>query len=126
VKENPKNHLTKTGRKRKQSTKGETYQTTFAMVREGLDAEEIAEKRGLAATTIEGHFARGILSGDINAEEVIHEDEFQEIGGLFKGDPETNLTPVFEKAGKKYSYGKLRMVRAAILRELKTKEEKPA
>lgn len=120
---NPKTHLTKTGRKRKQSIRGETYQTTFALLGEGLDIEEIAEKRDLAVSTIEGHVAKGILNGVIAPDQVISKEEFQAIGDFFKDDPETILAPIFEKTGGKYSYGKLRMVRAAMQWKLKQQEQ---
>lgn len=120
IAKNPKTHLNKTGRKRKQSTKGETYQTTFALLREGLNIREIAEKRGLTVGTIESHTVKGIQNGEIPPEQVISEEEFKTLGRFFKDDPDTILSPIFEKMDGKYTYGKLRMVRAAMRREMKS------
>ena len=43
--------------------KGSTYETTYALVREGMGIDEIASTRSMAKSTIEGHFARGIAEG---------------------------------------------------------------
>lgn len=118
IRVNPKNHLTKTGKRRKQPAKGKTFQMTFDLLRKGLSAEEIAEKRGLATTTIESHFARGIKAGELYIEDVMEESESREIAAFFEGKINSGLKDIFEAAKQKYSYGKLRMVQAALQKSL--------
>lgn len=115
--ENPKNFNTKTGKKRKQSTKGETFQITFSMVAEGLKPEEIAEKRGLVLSTIESHLAKGIRSGEIDIASFIKITELQELQKVFVKNTEVGLSEIFNQTDGKYSYGKLRMVQAWFFRE---------
>lgn len=118
LKDNPKNFSTKTGRKRKKrSAKGETYQKTFEMVRAGLSAEQIAEQRGLAASTIEGHLAKGVAQSELEIESFLKPEELNEMASGFESN--SNLNEVFKKLNGKYSYGKLRMVQA----HLRKKEE---
>ena len=118
IKQNPKTHLTKTGKKRKQSAKGETFEKTFALFKEGKTVAEIAEKRGFAISTIEGHLARGVQLGELEIKDIMEEKELQEIATFFDNKPVSGLKEIFEATNKKYSYGKLRMVQAEMQRKL--------
>ena len=118
IKENPKTDLTKTGKKRKQSAKGETFQNTFALLREGLTVAEIAKKRGFATTTIEGHLARGIQNGELEIKDVMEENEHLEISKYFAKKSSAGLKEIYEAANKKYSFGKLRIVQASLLKDV--------
>ncbi|MDZ7848424.1 MAG: helix-turn-helix domain-containing protein [Owenweeksia sp.] len=111
VKENPKNLSTKTGRKRKKSAaKGETYQTTYGLHEEGLKPAEIAERRGLALSTIEGHLARGIGEGLLKINDFVNPEEVKAMRKVLKNDSHTGLNEAFKALGGKYSHGKLKMV----------------
>ncbi len=54
--------------------KGSTLLETLGLYHQGLNAEAIAQERGLALTTILGHLAEGVLSGEVNALDFIHEN----------------------------------------------------
>ncbi|TVR41663.1 MAG: helicase [Cryomorphaceae bacterium] len=109
VRRNPKNLSTKTGRKRKT---GETYQVSYALFREGLDAEGVAKERGMAISTIEGHLARGIEEGELSIEPYISPEELQTINAAFDAAKDPSLNAVRADLNNKYSFGKLRMVQA--------------
>ncbi len=112
--ENPKFRSTKSGRKRKKGAKvekGETYRTTYALVKEGRSIREIATKRKLATSTIEGHLAKGISKGDIDIFSVMEEKRVNEIAGLLKRSKES-LGEIHKSQNGKYSHGELRMVHA--------------
>ncbi len=119
VAENPKNFKTKTGKRRKKSTKGETFQITFEMISEGLNPEEIAKKRGLVLGTIESHLARGIQSGEVDISALMDKKQLEELKGIMK-NPSTTIGEIFNQTNGKYSYGKLRMAQAWFLRENQT------
>lgn len=51
--------------------KGETFDITFRLFRQGLSREEIAKERGLAFGTITSHMERFIRSGEVTLEEVL-------------------------------------------------------
>lgn len=117
IEANPKNFKTKTGKKRKKSTKGETFQITFRLLSEGLKPEEIAEKRGLVLGTIESHLARGIQAGEIDIAAFMKTAELQELRKIFQDKAGFGLGEIFKQTDGKYSYGKLRMAQAWFFRE---------
>ena len=112
--------MTKTGRKRKgkpklKQEKGATYKTTYALVKEGMDLAEIADGRGMALSTIEGHVVRGIKEGELNASDVLKEKTIAVIREAFH--EKKSLGAVYNYLGKQFSYDKLRMVQAELERE---------
>ena len=121
VKEDPRfSALSKSGKKRKgkpsiKREKGETYKTTWTLIKEGMDMKEIADGRGLAVSTIEGHVVKGIKAGELDAKMVLPEKQVTEIKSAFLDGK--SLGAAFNFFGKKYSYDKLRMVQAEIERE---------
>lgn len=118
VEDNPKNSATKTGRKRKKGKgkqkKGATYEKTYGMLKEGLSIEGIAEKRGLATSTIEGHVAKGIRKGAVELSQVMGEEEFQKIKAGFVGDSTASLNDVFGHFKGEIPYNRLRIVQAHL------------
>lgn len=114
LKEHPKNLKNKTGRTRKKSTKGETFQITFSMLKEGMSPAEIAEKRNLVVGTIESHLARGITSGELKIDQFMKEEELQTLSTYFNDETASDLSDVYKETKGKYSYGKLRMVQASM------------
>jgi ATP-dependent DNA helicase RecQ len=56
----PSKHQKKKQRRRSSSSgaTGATYDTTLALIKEGLHYDEIAEKRGLKTSTITSHFIK--------------------------------------------------------------------
>lgn len=121
---NPKNTKTKTGKTRKKkdpnapkAAKGATYKATYALVKEGLSIAEIAEKRGLAVGTIEGHIARGIGENEVDINKFMDEDDREIIAQVLKDNPEENSGFVYGKLAGKFSYGQIRMVQAYLAKK---------
>jgi len=114
---NPRKGAGTTGKRKKESKKtetGATYQETFRMVNEGLSVHQIAVKRSMADSTIEGHIARGISEGKIKASRFLEEDEIKEISEKFLSNEDAKLSEIYAGFKGKYSYGKLKMVQAAL------------
>ena len=116
---NPMTSSLKTGKKKKKSKrppKGSTYLETFQMASEGMSADEIAEKRGLALTTIESHFSKGIQEGKLSLEKLMDTDDVSAIIPYFeKPNSDTiSLKDVFVQLDGKYNFGQLRMVKASL------------
>ncbi len=118
IRENPRKGTTKTGKKRKTSKskapKGATYDETYQLVKDGLSLEQIAVKRSLAESTIEGHIARGINDGKVDPLKFLEADEIDEITKAYQGTEEKNMSDIFASFKGKYTYGKLRMVQALL------------
>lgn len=100
----------KTGRKRKKMTKGETYEATYALFREGQKPEEIAQTRSLAVSTIYGHLARGIGEGKISVHEVLNKATIARITLALSEHPEANGTELMQLLKGKYTYDQIRLV----------------
>lgn len=89
---------------------GNTAAETWEMFREGLSIELIAERRGLAETTIEGHLARYVKSGELEISRFVSSERIDEIKAVFDELQVTALSPVKQKLGDDYSYTEIRMV----------------
>lgn len=111
--ENPKFAKRKSGRKRKKREKGETYTITFGMLKEGMRPEEIASKRSMAVSTIEGHIARGISAGEVRILDLVSEDIVDEVADKLR-TLSGGINEVHKALNGKYTYGVLRMVQAHL------------
>ena len=114
--ENPKFRSTKSGRKRKKGAKlqkGETRRITYALVREGKSIREIAEKRSLAASTIERHVVRGISEGALDIFTVLQEETVKEVADLLR-ESSNSIGEIHRLQNGKYTHGELHMVKAHL------------
>lgn len=113
--ENPKFRSSKSGRKRKKGAKlakGESSRITWAMVKEGSSVAELAGKRELALSTIEGHIVRGISAGEVDVFKVLNKERVEEISALLK-EADDSIGETHKLHKRKYSYSELRMVNAS-------------
>ncbi len=94
--------------------KGETHQKSFDLFKSGLSIPEIAEKRGLVASTIEGHLARFVASGDLPITDIIPKEKYESLKKIIEETQSDEVKVLKEAAGKDYSWGELRMVLAEI------------
>lgn len=96
-----------------------TFECSYVLYNQGNTVEQIAEKRGLNQSTIEGHLARYVASGDIDVHEFVDGDTLQKVEAYCMEHPEEKaLKPIFEHFDAKISYGVLRMAIAAIRKEI--------
>lgn len=96
-----------------------TFECSYKLYNQGDTVEQIAEKRGLNQSTIEGHLARYVASGDINVHAFVDADTLQKVEAYCEKHPEEKaLKPIFEHFDSKIPYGVLRMAIAAIRKEI--------
>ena len=96
-----------------------TFECSYKLYNQGNTVEQIAEKRGLNQSTIEGHLARYVASGDIDVHEFLGGDTLQKVEAYCMEHPEEKaLKPIFEHFDAKIPYGVLRMAIAAIRKEI--------
>ena len=96
-----------------------TFEYSYWLYNQGNTVEQIAEKRGLNQSTIEGHLARYVASGDIDVHEFVDGDTLQKVEAYCEKHPEEKaLKPIFEHFDAKVPYGVLRMAIAAIRKEI--------
>ncbi|MBL7950792.1 MAG: AAA family ATPase [Flavobacteriales bacterium] len=97
--------------------KGSTYETTYALQKEGMGIDEIASTRSMAKSTIEGHFARGIAEGVLDIESVMPAEERETIADWMRENEGKGLNEARANFGDRFSFGKLRMVQAWVKKE---------
>jgi ATP-dependent DNA helicase RecQ len=88
-----------------------TRQLSFELFKQGYKVVQIAERRGLATSTIEGHLAFYIQQGQLMIEQLMGNSKvrvIQEALGKMQGAGA--LRPVKESLGNDYSFGEIRMV----------------
>lgn len=96
-----------------------TFECSYRLYKQGNTIGQIAEKRGLNQSTIEGHLARYVASGDIDVHEFVDGDTLQKVEAYCMEHPEEKaLKPIFEHFDAKIPYGVLRMAFAAIRKEI--------
>lgn len=96
-----------------------TFECSYRLYNQGDTVDQIAEKRGLNQSTIEGHLARYVASGDIDVHEFVDGDTLQKVEAYCMEHPEEKaLKPIFEHFDAKIPYSVLRMAIAAIRKEI--------
>jgi ATP-dependent DNA helicase RecQ len=96
-----------------------TVRETLAMFRQGVGVEQIAERRGIKASTVYSHLSRCIEEGELALDDVVALDE-AELGRIARAfaelpeDAPYTLKPVFDALQGRYAYGVLRCVRAEL------------
>lgn len=112
-------------RDRKQRTKRDhtgkdTYHISLDMFRDGKSMEEIASTRGLGLSTIEGHLARFVSSGELRLDQVVAPEKIETIRKAIDECQEPGfIGPIKTALGNEYSYGEIRAVMAAVGGNLK-------
>lgn len=88
--------------------KGETFRISLELFREGMGLDEIAATRNLKRSTIEGHLARFIPSGEVDIHSLVEEDKLNAIINFLKGHPHTGSAAVRDELGPDFSYAEIK------------------
>lgn len=92
---------------------GETYKVTLEMLQGGMSAAEIAEKRELGLTTVEGHVARLFEEGEeLDIRDYVSDAEEALCLKLIAEHGAEALKPIFMAAEERLSYGVIKIVLA--------------
>jgi len=114
----------KTGKKRKgtgKKVKGETYKVSLELFKEEWTIEQIAEKRGMSESTIEGHAAKLIGDGDLEVSHFMPEDITKEISKAIATSDGKGIGSVVASLNGKFTFGQVRMVLTVMQRTTKNK-----
>jgi uncharacterized protein YpbB len=99
--------------KKVKAAKPDTKELSFALYKEGKTIFEIAEARGFAITTIEGHLAHYVSLGMIPVSQFVAKEKFDVIIEASKKiEGENKLTPLKLELGDDYSYSEIRFALA--------------
>jgi len=104
-------------RKHFANTNASTFQETMKLYKQNLTIEEIAQKRGLAPSTIASHFEKLIISGEeIPIDKLVDIDKQEHIMKVLSILESDKLGPIKEKLSDDYTYEEIRLVRAHKMR----------
>jgi len=95
--------------KKSKNKKGSSKLETLSFYKQGLKVPEIAKQRDMAITTIEGHLAEFVQSGEINVFDFLNEQELEKVKIAVTKNGSKHLSPLIKEVGFEFSYGKLRM-----------------
>ena len=88
---------------------------TFDMFSSGETIEQIAQKRGMATSTIYSHLSHFIGTGDIPLSKLVPMGKAQAIIKHFENSVDNNLSSAKKALGDEYSYEEIRCVLKHIL-----------
>ncbi|OGS70537.1 MAG: ATP-dependent DNA helicase RecQ [Flavobacteria bacterium RIFCSPLOWO2_12_FULL_35_11] len=95
----------------KKKKKGDTYQVTYELYKEGLTIDEIALKRNLSPTTIFSHLAKLYADGkDINIYDFVTAEEVEQVRKAKEAlESPATLKPYFDHLNAEMEYFKIRL-----------------
>jgi hypothetical protein len=97
-----------------QANEKDSKQISYELFLQGKDIKQIAEHRGLADSTIEGHLAHYVGQGILDVTALVTEDKITVIKKAFDETGQQGLTAVKEHLGEEYSYGEIRFVQKSL------------
>ncbi|HTR28997.1 MAG TPA: helix-turn-helix domain-containing protein [Puia sp.] len=90
--------------------KGGTRRISLQLHRAGIPIPEIAARRNLAVTTVEGHLASFIATGEVDIKELVSEEKIAAILTVIRENGAGGLGPLKSRLGGGYSFGEIRAV----------------
>jgi hypothetical protein len=105
----------------KKPKKPKTKEESLRLFLEGRSVAEVATARGLTITTVEGHLAHFVGTGELDLPRLMEPGKAARITAYFQANPYQALTPAKEILGKDVSYGELRFVLKDLERQGKLK-----
>lgn len=94
--------------------RGNTYAETLKLYTEGKSISEIASERNLSPSTIEGHLAKFIPSGEVKIENVVSPEKISLIETALEDFDGKSITPIKQQLGDDVSFGEIRLVMASL------------
>ena len=90
---------------------GNTFATTLNMYKQGLGMEEIAQQRSLSLSTVEGHLAKYVPTGEVDIFKLVSPYKVDKIIATIRiAGATAGLRDLKERLGDDYSYGEIRLV----------------
>ncbi len=91
-----------------------TSQISYDLYKSGKTIKEIAKERSFAVTTIEGHLAKYVESGELAIEDFVMPEKLKRIEEEVYKNDSFALKPIKEALGSSYTYGEIKMVVARM------------
>lgn len=100
---------------KKQIGKQDTKEISYEMLKQGLSVAQIAEQRGLSATTISAHLTHFITTGRLDVAFVLDEKKHEEIKRAIEEAGTDKLSPLKAILGENYSFEEIKYAVADYL-----------
>ncbi|SDC35191.1 HRDC domain-containing protein [Williamwhitmania taraxaci] len=96
--------------------KGDSQKTTLVLIKEGFTPDQVAAERSLSLSTIQGHLAEFILSGDLEVYKVLEEEKILLVADYFISKGIDSVGDARRNLGNLATFGEIRMVLAHLKR----------
>lgn len=126
LKAHPKTFRTQTGRPggkapseapQTSRKKGDSARKTLEMWREAGSIQAVAEARNLQVSTIYSHLAKMVEAGAAAPKDILEPGTIAGIARQIALQPDASVSDLREALDKQYSYGEIRLVKAAAVKE---------
>jgi hypothetical protein len=97
-------------KKAKSKNKSDTKTLSYQMYKDGKSVKEIATERQIAVSTVEGHLAHFVGTGQLDITSLVAEEKIERISDFFIHAENLNLGPAKVTLGDAVSYSELRYV----------------
>jgi hypothetical protein len=94
--------------------KGETHRISLHLYKAGIPIAEIAARRKLTVSTVEGHLASFIPTGEIAITELVPRHKIEAIQTALRELGDTTLNTIKARLGENYSFGEIRAVLGSL------------
>jgi ribonuclease D len=94
----------------KNKEKRDTKQISYELFLQGKGIQEIADTRGLAKSTIEGHLAHFVNLGELDINAIVPREKIAMIKQAAEENGRESLGLIKERLGDACSYGEIRLV----------------
>jgi len=88
----------------------DTKAISFTLFKRGMSAQEIANKRNLAVSTIESHLFYYVAEGELDVNRLIDPERYNYIAGFITSHSQMSTSQLKEALGENYSYNEIRLV----------------
>lgn len=97
---------------------GETYTITLKLHKDGLTAQQIADKRDMSVGTIESHFGKLIKQGDVDIDEIMDKDRIQKLQSFLHDKLELGSNEIKQQSPFEMSYNEIRWMKNWLARSV--------
>ncbi len=96
----------------KKISRSGTKYISFDMFNKGMTIEEIANERGFVSSTIEGHLAFFVKTGELNINRLLSPEKQKVIKEALEKEQNNSLSAVKHILGDNFSYGEIKLMTA--------------
>lgn len=91
--------------KKRRPEKGDSQRLTLSLFKDGVSIKDIVKERNLTVSTVEGHLAGFIFTGELSVDQLVNEEKISYLSEKLKSiDPKTSLSAIKNTLPGEYTY----------------------